>query len=97
MKKNSKCGTTAGWNAHTKRREEPCEPCRHAKAIYTKQWRHRTGRSTSRLYSPEDIQAVKAQALEEAVAAFPLETITAPDNAVVWMMRRAEQLRSQAA
>lgn len=34
-----------------------------------------------------------AQALTDAVYAFPLETITAPDNAVVWMMRRAEQLR----
>ena len=37
-----------------------------------------------------------AQALTDAVDAFPLETITAPDNAVVWLMRRAEQLRSQA-
>lgn len=36
-----------------------------------------------------------AQALEEAVHAFPLETIHAPDNAVVWMMRRAEELRSK--
>jgi len=33
-----------------------------------------------------------AQALDEAAAAFPLETITAPDNALVWMMRRAEQI-----
>ncbi|MDF9748609.1 hypothetical protein [Arthrobacter sp. ES3-54] len=33
-----------------------------------------------------------AQALLDAVAAFPLETITAPDNALVWMMRRAEDL-----
>lgn len=36
-----------------------------------------------------------AQALEDAVHAFPLETIVAPDNAVVWMMRRAEEMRSQ--
>ena len=58
------------------------------------------------LYS-EDIQACRedaraalvaaaphmaAQVLREAVEAFPLETITAPDNAVVWLRRRAEQL-----
>lgn len=36
-----------------------------------------------------------AQALDDAVHAFPLETIHAPDNAVVWMMRRAEELRSK--
>jgi len=36
-----------------------------------------------------------AQALDDAVDAFPLETIVAPDNAVVWMMRRAEELRSK--
>ena len=35
------------------------------------------------------------QALEDAVDAFPLETIHAPDNAVVWMMRRAEEMRIQ--
>ena len=34
-----------------------------------------------------------AQALDDAVAAFPLDTITAPDNALVWMMRRAKDLR----
>ena len=34
-----------------------------------------------------------AQALDDAVSAFPLETITAPDTAVVWLMRRAEDLR----
>ncbi|MFB8368536.1 hypothetical protein ACFC25_04140 [Pseudarthrobacter sp. NPDC055928] len=37
-----------------------------------------------------------AQALEDAVDAFPLETIVAPDNAVVWMMRRSEALRGDA-
>lgn len=35
-----------------------------------------------------------ARALKEAVDAFPLETIVSPDNAVVWMMRRAEELRT---
>jgi len=38
---------------------------------------------------------IAAQALTDAVEAFPLETITAPDNAVVWLMRRAEQIRNQ--
>lgn len=35
---------------------------------------------------------IQAQALRDAVDAFPLETIHAPDNAVVWMMRRAEEI-----
>jgi hypothetical protein len=35
-----------------------------------------------------------ARALDDAVQAFPLETIVAPDNAVVWMMRRAEELHT---
>ena len=39
---------------------------------------------------------IRAQALTEAVDAFPLETISAPDNAVVWLLRRADQVRSQA-
>ena len=34
-----------------------------------------------------------AQALEDAVEAFPLETITAPDTAVAWLMNRAAELR----
>lgn len=36
---------------------------------------------------------IEAQALEAAVEAFPLETITAPDTAVVWLHRRAQQIR----
>jgi len=38
---------------------------------------------------------MEAQALRDAVDAFPLETISAPDNAVVWLLRRADQVRSQ--
>jgi len=34
-----------------------------------------------------------AQAIDEAVAEFPLETIHAPDTALVWMMRRADKMR----
>lgn len=41
----------------------------------------------------DKIREAKAQALEEAVAAFPLETITHPDNAVVWLAARAGALR----
>ena len=37
---------------------------------------------------------IAAQAIREAVEAFPLETITAPDNAVAWLLRRAEQLEA---
>lgn len=39
---------------------------------------------------------IQAQTLDEAVDAFPLETITAPDNAVVWMHRRAQEIRKGA-
>lgn len=38
---------------------------------------------------------IQAQTLDEAVDAFPLETIVAPDNAVVWMHRRAEDIRAR--
>jgi len=38
---------------------------------------------------------IAAQVLREAVDAFPLETITAPDNAVVWLRRRADQIEAQ--
>lgn len=37
---------------------------------------------------------IMAQALDDAVAAFPLETITAPDSALVWLMRRADEIRT---
>jgi hypothetical protein len=37
---------------------------------------------------------IRAEALEEAVDAFPLETIVAPDNAVVWLAERARRMRS---
>jgi hypothetical protein len=37
---------------------------------------------------------IHAEALEEAVDAFPLETIVAPDNAVVWLAARARRVRS---
>lgn len=36
---------------------------------------------------------IQAQTLRDAVHAFPLETITTPDNAVTWLMRRAEEIR----
>lgn len=39
---------------------------------------------------------IQAQALRDAVDAFPLETIHAPDNAVVWLMRRVEQIEEEA-
>jgi hypothetical protein len=39
---------------------------------------------------------IQAQALRDAVGAFPLETITAPDNAVAWLMRRADEIEGRA-
>ena len=43
------CGTTKGWNAHQRNGEETCSPCRQSKTDYTRDWRHRTGRTKSRL------------------------------------------------
>lgn len=51
--------------------------------------------SEARMYAALEAAApiIRAQALEEAVDAFPLETITAPDNAVAWLMERARKIR----
>ena len=37
---------------------------------------------------------IAAQAIRDAVEAFPLETITEPDNAVAWLLRRVRQLEA---
>jgi hypothetical protein len=60
------CGTYKGWNAHKRNNEDTCPPCQQAQTDYARDWRHRTGRSTSQLYSHADIAAIKAEALREA-------------------------------
>ena len=45
---------------------------------------------------PRDVYRIQAMALREAFHEFPLETITAPDNAAVWMNRRADELDRKA-
>lgn len=43
------CGKTAGWNQHQANGESQCPPCQQAKTDYTREWRHRTGRTKRRL------------------------------------------------
>lgn len=43
--REDKCGTTKGWNAHQRNDELTCADCRQAKTDYTRDWRHRTGRT----------------------------------------------------
>ena len=38
-------GTYAGYNAHRRRGETPCDACRAAQTDYCRDYRHRTGRS----------------------------------------------------
>jgi len=45
---------------------------------------------------PKDFYRIQAMALREAFHEFPLETITAPDNAAVWMKNRADELDHKA-
>lgn len=33
------CGTIAAYNRHVKRRDPACQPCRAARAEYSRQWR----------------------------------------------------------
>lgn len=42
------CGTYAGWNAHQRRGEPQCEPCRDAAAVYQRQWRAKGGPAVER-------------------------------------------------
>jgi len=45
---------------------------------------------------PRNFYIIQAVALREAFHEFPLETITAPDNAAVWMKTRADDLDRKA-
>jgi hypothetical protein len=45
---------------------------------------------------PRDIYRIQAEAVREAFREFPLETIHAPDNAAVWLSRRADELDRKA-
>jgi DNA-binding CsgD family transcriptional regulator len=46
------CGTWAGCQAHRKRGEKPCEPCRLARNAYVADWRRRTGNYPTRRPTP---------------------------------------------
>ncbi|UVF61043.1 hypothetical protein SEA_SAKAI_80 [Arthrobacter phage Sakai] len=59
--KREKCGTVAGWNAHQRHEEYPCTECTEAKTIYTREWRHRSGRTNRSLYTNDEIAAIRAE------------------------------------
>lgn len=93
------CGTVAGWNAHQKAGEYPCQDCGQAKTEYTIEWRHRTGRTNRRLYTKQEIAALraeaKAEALREASDAYPLETAYGgAEHAVLWLKERAANIEA---
>lgn len=66
---DSRCGSVKGYAAHMKRKEYACDACREAQTIYAREWRHRTNRSQSKLYSSDEIQALQAEAWDEGVRA----------------------------
>ena len=35
----NRCGTHAGWQAHTTAKETPCQPCKDARNVWKRQWR----------------------------------------------------------
>lgn len=93
------CGTMAGWNAHARAKERNCMPCKVSHTEYMRDWRHRTGRSSSRLYTDEEIAAIrseaKAGALREASDAYPLETAYGgAEHAVLWLKERAAYIEA---
>ena len=63
--KRDACGTTAGWNAHTRYNERQCMACKVAHTEYQREWRHRTGRSQSKLYTNDEIFDMHAAAKNE--------------------------------
>ena len=65
------CGTLAGWNAHARNGERNCMPCKEAHTDYMRDWRHRTGRNSSKLYTDEEIAAIRAE------VAAPVEALIA--------------------
>ena len=40
---SEKCGTYAGWNAHRRADEKPCDDCREAQRLYARERRARGG------------------------------------------------------
>lgn len=61
------CGDMKGWNAHNRHGERQCMPCKVAHAEYQNEWRHRTGRSHSRLYTNAEIAAIQRDAKSETL------------------------------
>lgn len=64
MTVSDKCGTNAGWNVHVRQKEKACDDCNVAHATYTREWRHRTGRSESVLYTAIEIEEIKREAVD---------------------------------
>lgn len=40
---SDKCGTYAGWNAHRRASEKPCDACKEAQRLYIRAWRAKKG------------------------------------------------------
>lgn len=63
-----KCGTHAGWNVHTKRREKPCDECRAARAAYMREYRRRNPECRAR---EGRLAAARTRALSRLVDEHP--------------------------
>ncbi len=60
------CGEYKGWNAHVRNGESQCSDCLQAAADYARERRHRNGESKSKLYTKDEIAAIKQRAAFEA-------------------------------
>lgn len=86
------CGTYAGANAHKRRDENLCDPCRVAAADYVRDWRRRSGRTTRALQpvsepSYDDLRA--RNRLAESLVSHRLDT-SQPDVAAVLAALRGD-------
>lgn len=77
------CGEYRGWNTHRRNGESQCRRCLQAAADYARDRRHRLGESTSRLYTPAEIEEVKRLATADAKR----------EMATVHIKRRASRMK----
>jgi hypothetical protein len=83
------CGEYRGWNAHNRYGEEVCGPCKTAHARYARERRHRNGESKSTLYTAAQIEAIKQQAVDQALRS--IHTKQLPRHARLLMAGRKQK------
>lgn len=58
-----RCGTYRGAQAHRKRGEKPCDPCKAAQNAYVKQWRTRNAERAAELHRDQNARDRALRAL----------------------------------